>query len=220
MYKDGPCDLSKQFAIRPSSPLERTKGFTWLPIKSTDLDIVQVMRISPCPGTKSLLKVIKTEPFYIKTLYSGPSVEDWVRTDMIQMSTSKVLLAHLGKVQTDCIVDERQSATAKKMKLTEEQWRVLITRRELLLHSYRDFFIISQQPSASEQTRKLATDHFLPMRIFRYGIVDFLEFLRHRLPDSFGHMANFVAHAYTTMMDLYRKVSTFQETWMLCLGKF
>lgn len=54
--------------------------------------------------------------------------------------------------------------------------------------------------------------------MWRHGIHSFLELLRHRLPDSLGHMLVFVYLAYSMMALLMESVPGFEETWIKCLG--
>ena len=54
--------------------------------------------------------------------------------------------------------------------------------------------------------------------MWRHGVHAFLEVLRHRLPDSLEHMLAFIYIAYSMMALLYETVSTFEDTWIECLG--
>ena len=137
----------------------------------------------------------------------------------------KGIYAGLMLVESKCIdVDEKQSKAAqekdpsRQTKLTHEQWQALIHLHKTLLHEHHDFFLASQHPSASPALSKLAARHRMPARMWRHGIHAFLEVLRIRLPESKEHMLAFIYIAYSMMALLYETVSTFECTWIECLG--
>ena len=137
----------------------------------------------------------------------------------------KGIYAGLVMVEAKCIeVDESQSASAqekdpsRKNKLSNEQWQALIALHKQLLHEHHDFFLASQHPSASPALSKLAAKYAMPARMWRHGIHAFLEVLRHRLPESLDHMLAFIYIAYSMMALLFETVSTFEDTWIECLG--
>lgn len=138
----------------------------------------------------------------------------------------KGIYAGLVMVEAKCIdIDERQSAAAqekdpsKKIDLKNDQWQSLIALHKQLLHEHHDFFLASQHPSASQALSRLAAKYSMPARMWRHGIHAFLEVLRHRLPQSLEHMLAFIYIAYSMMALLYETVSTFEDTWIECLGK-
>ncbi len=131
----------------------------------------------------------------------------------------------LDMVEAKCIeVDERQSVAAqekdssRKNKLSNDQWQALIALHKQLLHEHHDFFLVSQHPSASPALSRLAARFSMPARLWRHGIHAFLEVLRHRLPESLDHMLAFIYIAYSLMTLLYETVTTFEDTWIECLG--
>ena len=135
------------------------------------------------------------------------------------------IYAGLRMVEKKCIeVDEEQSHAAqeknatRKTKLNDEQWQALIALHKILLHEHHDFFLVSRHPSASPALSKLAAKYSMPARMWRHGIHAFLEVLRHRLPESLDHMLAFIHIAYSIMALLYETVSTFEDTWIECLG--
>lgn len=137
----------------------------------------------------------------------------------------KGIYAGLVMVEAKCIdIDERQSAAAqekdpfKKIDLKNDQWQSLIALHKQLLHEHHDFFLASQHPSASQALSRLAAKYSMPARMWRHGIHAFLEVLRHRLPQSLEHMLAFIYIAYSMMALLYETVSTFEDTWIECLG--
>jgi hypothetical protein len=85
----------------------------------------------------------------------------------------------------------------RQTKLSNEWWQALIALHRTLLHEYRDFFLVSQYPSASPTLQRLAAKYTMPARMWRHGIHSFLERLRHRLPESLDHMLAFIYLAYS-----------------------
>ncbi|KAJ6258181.1 hypothetical protein Dda_7100 [Drechslerella dactyloides] len=136
----------------------------------------------------------------------------------------KGIYAGLVMVEAKCIeVDSKQAAAATQggkdvPHLNNDQWRALIALHRTLLHEHHDFFLASQHPSAAPSLRKLAIKYAMPARMWRHGIHSFLELLRHRLPDSFEHMLEFIYLAYAMMALLYETVPAFADTWVECLG--
>ena len=136
----------------------------------------------------------------------------------------KGIYAGLVMVEAKCIdVDEKQSILAqedpsRRDPLKNDQWQSLIALHKQLLHEHHDFFLASQHPSASSNLSKLAAKYSMPARMWRHGIHAFLEVLRHRLPESLEHMLAFIYIAYSMMALLYETVSTFEDTWIECLG--
>lgn len=137
----------------------------------------------------------------------------------------KGIYAGLVMVEAKCIdVDEKQSLAAqekdssRQTKLSNEQWQALIALHKTLLHEHHDFFLASQHPSASPALSRLAAKYTMPARMWRHGIHAFLEVLRHRLPESLDHMLAFIYIAYSMVALLYETVSTFEDTWIECLG--
>lgn len=137
----------------------------------------------------------------------------------------KGIYAGLLMVESKCIeVDSRQSKAAlerdpsRATKLSDEQWQALIALHKTLLHEHHDFFLASQHPSANPALSKLPEHYSMPARMWRHGIHSFLEVLRHRLPESLDHMLAFIYIAYSTVALLYETVSSFESTWIECLG--
>lgn len=137
----------------------------------------------------------------------------------------KGIYAGLLMVESKCIeVDSRQSKAAlerdpsRPTKLNNEQWQALIALHKTLLHEHHDFFLASQHPSANPALSKLPEHYSMPARMWRHGIHSFLEVLRHRLPESLDHMLAFIYIAYSMVALLYETVSSFESTWIECLG--
>lgn len=113
---------------------------------------------------------------------------------------------------------ESRSKSSKSPKELRDLLRTLIGLHRQLLHEHHDFFLASQHPSALPQIKELASKHSMPARMWKHGIHTFLEFLRHKLPQSLDHMLSFIYIAYQMMALLYETVTSFEETWIECLG--
>ena len=125
------------------------------------------------------------------------------------------IYASLAMVEERCIGYQQSELPST---LSQDQWQALISLHRLLLHKHNDFFLASQHPSASVALKKLSERYAMPARMWRHGIHSFLEFLRHRLPDSSEHILTFLHLAYTMMTLLLESVPAFKNTWFECLG--
>ncbi|KAH6980507.1 hypothetical protein EDB80DRAFT_825953 [Ilyonectria destructans] len=129
------------------------------------------------------------------------------------------LYASLVMAETKCIeADNAQRLNTDANKLNDKEWQALIELHRTLLHEHYDFFLASQHPSASEALSGLASKYAMAARMWRHGIHDFLELLRHRLPASIEHMLTFLYIAYSMMALLSETVPAFKDTWIECLG--
>jgi Est1 DNA/RNA binding domain len=54
--------------------------------------------------------------------------------------------------------------------------------------------------------------------MWKHGIHEFLEILRHKLPHSREFMVQFIYHAYHVVCLLLETVPAFKDTWVECLG--
>ena len=187
---------------------------------------LQTLEISDNPSGNPRLEIdhvqdidLEPEPTMIPQPETRPISHDQLVVEV------KGIYAGLVLVEAKCIeVDENQSTAAQEKdpsrnnKLSNEQWQALIALHKQLLHEHHDFFLASQHPSASPALSKLAAKYAMPARMWRHGIHAFLEVLRHRLPESLDHMLAFIYIAYSMMALLYETVSTFEDTWIECLG--
>jgi len=114
--------------------------------------------------------------------------------------------------------------------------QALIALHRTLLQEHHDFFLASQHPSGSLALKRLAHKYAMPARMWRHGILSFLELRRHRLPHSLKHMLTFIYLAYSmialrpllvfimiykppTLPPLvYETMPAFEDTWIECLG--
>ncbi|KAK6495703.1 hypothetical protein TWF481_002750 [Arthrobotrys musiformis] len=134
----------------------------------------------------------------------------------------KGIYAGLVLVEAKCIeVDSKQATAATqniKPSLNNDRWQALIALHRTLLHEHHDFLLASQHPSAAPSLKVLATKYAMPASMWRHGIHNFLELLRHRLPESLEHMLAFICLAYSMMSLLYETVPVFANTWRECMG--
>lgn len=76
--------------------------------------------------------------------------------------------------------------------MRDGEWRLLMAQHEQLLHKHHDFFHASQHPSARSVLREIPAKRAMTVRLWRHGVHNFLEVLRHRLPESSEHMLAFM----------------------------
>lgn len=218
---DGRCDVQHKTTFNPSYNNVD-------PLKKSDKSPVQPIKVGndqTAPSDKN-----DTEPSYIDT-DAEPEPDLLLQPETRPISHEQLVVevkgiyAGLIMVEAKCIdVDEKQSMEAqekiplRQTKLSNEQWQALITLHKTLLHEHHDFFLASQHPSASPALSRLAAKYSMPARMWRHGIHAFLEVLRHSLPESLDHMLAFIYIAYSMMALLYETVSTFEDTWIECLG--
>lgn len=115
-----------------------------------------------------------------------------------------------------CIEDDEKTDPAIEM--NNDQLKTLAELHCTLLREYYDFYLATHGPSANPGARTLFAKFQLPARICRYGILDFVELLKRRLPDSRDHMLTFICQAYQTMALFYETAPAYEITWIQCLG--
>ena len=102
--------------------------------------------------------------------------------------------------------------------VNESQFSALSALHRTLLHEHHGLFLASQNPSATRGIKDLASKYSMPARMWKHGIHNFLELLRHQLPDSLDYMLAFIYLAYQMMALLFETVPSFEDTWIECLG--
>jgi hypothetical protein len=115
-------------------------------------------------------------------------------------------------------LDKRKAEEAKLGPIPADVWRAMIGIHRALLNEHHDFFLASQHPSASQSLHRLAKKYNMPARMWKHGIHEFLEILRHQLPHSREFMVQFIYHAYHVVCLLLETVPAFKDTWVECLG--
>ena len=102
--------------------------------------------------------------------------------------------------------------------LSPKQWQAQKALHKTLLHEFHDIFLAIKHPAATPNLTKLAARNSMPARLWQFGIHNFLEVLRYRLPESLDYMLAFIYTAYSMMTLLYETVPAFANTWIECLG--
>ena len=120
--------------------------------------------------------------------------------------------------QSQAIHQAESGDEQARYSLRIDHFQALIALHRTLLHEHHDFFHASQHPSAGPQIKDLALRYSMPARMWKHGIHNFLELLRHRLPESLDYMLAFLYLAYQMMALLYETVPSFEDTWIECLG--
>ena len=138
-------------------------------------------------------------------------------TDEQLLMEVKKIYAGLVLVEAKCI-DLDTNNGAKSPKLTMEQWGALIALRKTLLHEHIDFFWTSKHPTAGAALSELPIEYDMAKRMWRHGIYGFLEFMRHKLPDSLDYMLQFIHFSYSMLSLLYETVPNLKDAWIVCLG--
>ncbi len=115
-------------------------------------------------------------------------------------------------VEAKCMsIDENQVKDLTKT-LNTEQWQALIALYRILLYEDPDFLMATQHPSGTPAIRGLATEYYMPARMWRHGIHSFLEVLRHERPEFWEYMLAFIYLACQMMALLYATVAAFTDT--------
>ncbi|KAH8798379.1 hypothetical protein F5884DRAFT_742980 [Xylogone sp. PMI_703] len=120
----------------------------------------------------------------------------------------------LVKAEADCLhilvlLDQRSQSG-----FDHQQWRDFVNLHQTLIHYHYDFLLAAQGLS---ELREIASDA-MPTRMWVYGIHNFLEHLRLKLPKSLEYTLCFIYHAYSMMTLFYETVPIFENTWLECLG--
>lgn len=149
-----------------------------------------------------------------------------MRPDSDDQLTKKVqcIYSVLARDEAKCRdIDEKRLVDVQKDPSTrdpleDDQWQSLVALHEQLLEKHYEFLLAVHQPSASPNLSKLAAKYSMPARMWRHGIHAFLEVLRDGLPQSLEHMLAFVYFAFSMMALLFKRVLTFEDTWLEGLG--
>jgi len=130
------------------------------------------------------------------------------------------IYAAIEKVERKCIaIDQGQMGNpAKRAKLSDHNWQALTAVHRTLLYEHYDFLIASQQPTAPDEVKRMASERQMPLRLWRFAIHSYLEVLRLHLPESMDFMVNYIMIAYQMLALLFETVPTFEVVWTECLG--
>lgn len=130
------------------------------------------------------------------------------------------LYAAIEIVERKCIaIDQgRMGNAARRITLSDHNWQALTALHRTLLCEQYDFLLASQQPTAPEQVKRMASEKQMPFRLWRFAIHSYLEVLRLNLPESMDYMVNYIMIAYQMLALLLEAVPAFELVWMECLG--
>ncbi|KGO69902.1 hypothetical protein PEX1_106960 [Penicillium expansum] len=152
----------------------------------------------------------KTEPpEIIKELVTSSITEEQLIHDVNEM------YARLCIAENQCTAMKKQ--TQSRAELLQTQWRELFLLHQKLLDEYVEFFLTTRDPSANPKIRNLAKEYSIPQRMWRYGVLSFLEPLRND-PSLGEFMFGFIYLSYSTIALLLENIPDFRETWIGCLG--
>ena len=136
-----------------------------------------------------------------------PTTEEQLKAEV------RAIYAGLAMVEERCIGHQQSDLPS-----IQDQWQLLFSLHQLLLDEHKNFFFVSQHPSASLALKQLPEKYAMPARMWRYGIHSFLELMRHQLPDSLEHLLRFFHLAYSMIALLLENVPVFESIWIECLG--
>ncbi|KAJ9132134.1 hypothetical protein NKR19_g9402 [Coniochaeta hoffmannii] len=116
-----------------------------------------------------------------------------------------------------------QESLVKRMPLPEsipslnnDQLKALAKLHITLLNEHHDFHAASHNPSGSTALQNLSVKYGMPERMWRHGIQDFVQLLRHQPPVSVEIFRGFTIVAYTTLYSLDLTAASLQSTWAEC----
>ncbi|GAB7345903.1 hypothetical protein MBLNU457_4139t1 [Dothideomycetes sp. NU457] len=158
------------------------------------------------------------EEFPVNKLIRQP--EPCIMSPQQLMSEVLGIYAAIETVERKCIaIDQGQMGhAAKRITLSDHNWQALTAVHRTLLYEHYDFLIASQQPTAPEEVKRMATEKQMPLRLWRFAIHSYLEVLRLHLPESMDFMVNYIMVAYQMLALLFETVPTFEVVWTECLG--
>jgi hypothetical protein len=120
---------------------EKEKVTTQAPPKEETYDIILQPETRPISQERLVAQV--------KGIYAGLVI---VEAKCIEVYNKQAILA--------------QADPSAQLKLNNEQWQALIALHRTLLYKHHDFFLASQQPSASPALRRLASKYAMPARMW------------------------------------------------------
>ncbi|PYH76389.1 hypothetical protein BO82DRAFT_207422 [Aspergillus uvarum CBS 121591] len=101
---------------------------------------------------------------------------------------------------------------------SQDQLEKLTQVHLTLVSEQHDFFRACSDPAAGPSVKSLPDAYMMPTRLWRYGIHDYLEMMRHQLPESLEYMLGFIQDVYKTMASMVSEFPAYEETWLECLG--
>ncbi|KAL9057309.1 MAG: hypothetical protein Q9162_002383 [Coniocarpon cinnabarinum] len=157
----------------------------------------------------------------VKEIYSGLVMVEQKCVSVVneQSLVDGLQCPHTSKVHAHgSTVAHTPSVDNQAERVRVEHFPALVALHRTLLHEHHDFLSASQHPSANTSIKELAAKYPIPAQMWKHGIHNCLELLRHRLPSSPEYMLAFLYLAYQMMALLFETVPTFENTWFECLG--
>ncbi|KAG9257762.1 uncharacterized protein F5Z01DRAFT_414620 [Emericellopsis atlantica] len=112
--------------------------------------------------------------------------------------------------------------TAKKAtpdaKITPEEWYLQWLEHRALLNNHYDLLMACQDPAGQDTLTYIPVERDMPAKLWQFGIYQYLELLRTRLPDAYEPLVCFLYTAYGLLGLLRETNPLFQDTWTECLG--
>ena len=151
-----------------------------------------------------------------------PRTEQMIRTLGTSTISEDTLLVECNRIYLNLENAERQCMAVDQALIADptrqEKWDALTALHRTLLYEHHDFLLASQHPCSTPAVRALAAERQIPFRLWKHGILAYLEILRPRLPATFEFMESFIYMAYQMMGLLYETVPAYQDVWIECLG--
>ncbi|KAJ5152463.1 hypothetical protein N7492_009743 [Penicillium capsulatum] len=163
-------------------------------------------------------------PLYEHTFVSSSA-------DLVSPSREQILRRIYGRllnIERQCMKFGEELKEPNK-ELSPSEWRTLVSFYRALLEEHYCFFVTSQHPSATHAVKALALEHYMPARLWRYGIEPCLTYLknkwlRHRESaqnpplELQEYALHFIYLAYHTFTLFLQDVAVFDGIWIECLG--
>ncbi|PYH41701.1 uncharacterized protein BP01DRAFT_279189, partial [Aspergillus saccharolyticus JOP 1030-1] len=99
-----------------------------------------------------------------------------------------------------------------------KKFRVFTNVHLQLLQEHQDLLSLCSNSEAGPKVKSMPDTYMLTIRLWRHGIHDYLEIMRHHLPESLDYMLLFIHHSYSMLANLLAQAPAYEETWMECLG--
>jgi hypothetical protein len=105
-----------------------------------------------------------------------------------------------------------------KIKITNEEWYEQWLEHRALLNNHYDLLMACQDPAGQGTLTHYPVEKEIPAKLWQFGIYEYLELLRTRLPDSYEPLLCFLYTAYGILGLLRETNLLFQDTWTECIG--
>ncbi|KFY95929.1 hypothetical protein V498_03007 [Pseudogymnoascus sp. VKM F-4517 (FW-2822)] len=134
-----------------------------------------------------------------------------------KQNRAEKIYADLVLQETRCIAAIEKAQLAKEPELNNGQ--DLVNLHMGLLTTHHEFFLASQDSSATHEVQRLPIKHKMGERLWQHAIYSVLELLWNGPGASFDYMLAFIYFAYSMMTLFLETVPTFEDTWCEHLGK-